>query len=70
MLRAEEHNVSREELAHVGKETLAYVKTITAQGRKFYVICTAEGSPIGVVTDRDLAFIAIRQHEMEPMSVH
>ncbi|MFA6280501.1 MAG: DUF1150 family protein [Bdellovibrionales bacterium] len=70
MLRAEEHNVSRDELAHFGRETLAYIKPFTVKGRKFYIICSAEGSPIGIVTDRDLAFAAIRQNDMDPVSVH
>lgn len=70
MLRAEEYHISREELAHIGKDKLAYVKALTIQGRKFYVICTAEGAPIGIVTDRDLAFVTIRQNDMNPVSVH
>jgi hypothetical protein len=35
-----------------------------------YSVHTADGERIALVGDRDLAFAAARQHEMNPVSVH
>ena len=35
-----------------------------------YSVHTADGECIALVGDRDLAFAAARQHEMNPVSVH
>ncbi|MEM9014752.1 MAG: DUF1150 family protein [Pseudomonadota bacterium] len=35
-----------------------------------YSVHSADGSRIALVGDRDLAFAAARQHEMNPVSVH
>ena len=35
-----------------------------------YAVHAADGERLALVGDRDSAFIAARQHEMEPVSVH
>ena len=35
-----------------------------------YGIHDSEGNRIGLAPDRDLAFMAARQHELNPVSVH
>lgn len=35
-----------------------------------YAVHAADGTPMAVVIDRDTAFAAARQYEMEPVSVH
>ncbi|MEM1103929.1 MAG: DUF1150 family protein [Pseudomonadota bacterium] len=36
----------------------------------FYAVHTVDGERIAVLGDREAAFVAARQHEMEPVSVH
>jgi hypothetical protein len=61
---------SRQEMAALGLEDLAYVKPVTEEGVSFFAIHSADGNRIGAAPSRDLAFAAIRQHDLEPISVH
>jgi hypothetical protein len=59
-----------ESLALLGMETVAYIRPICVNGRRVHVIHAADGTPLTVVPDRELALITIRQNEMQPLSVH
>jgi hypothetical protein len=37
---------------------------------KYFVLCAADGRPLAVLDNRDLAFAAAREHDMLPVSVH
>ncbi len=54
----------------LGLAQLAYVKTITADGRIAYSVHAADGTEIAVMADRAIACAAVRQHDLEPLSVH
>jgi len=58
------------DLGTYGLETLAYVKTVTVDGQKLHSIHAADGTPLTVIAERDLAFATVRQHDLEPSSVH
>jgi hypothetical protein len=62
--------VSLHDLGTYGLETLAYIKTVTVDGQKFHSIHAADGTPLSVMAERDLAFATVRQHDLEPASVH
>ncbi len=53
-----------------GLDTVAYIKPVTVDGCVYHSIHAADGTPITVIKERDLAFATVRQHEMEPASVH
>jgi hypothetical protein len=38
--------------------------------QKFFALHSADGRRVAVVDNRDMAFVAARQHELEPVSVH
>jgi hypothetical protein len=40
------------------------------KARKFFGLHAADGRLVAVVDTRDMAFVAARQHELEPVSVH
>ncbi len=40
------------------------------EGTTLYALHAADGSRIALLGDRDVAFAAARQHEMNPVSVH
>lgn len=61
---------SERELLAVGAEDTAYVKRMEEEGRIFYAIFLGDGRQIGAAPSRETAFAAIRQHELEPLSVH
>ena len=59
---------------------MVYIKPIDAglvpglseipAGTTVYAVHAADGRPLAVVNNRDAAFIAARQYNMEPVSVH
>lgn len=49
---------------------VAYIKVEDLEGEHGYAIHAADGTRIGWYNDRDLAFAAVRQHELHPVSVH
>ncbi len=63
-------HLSVDELANLGVNYVAYVKPMTVDGVEAYGIFGADGEQIGVTPGRDTAFAAIRQHDLEPLSVH
>ncbi len=61
---------SLHDLGAYGLETLAYIKPVTVDGQRFHSIHAADGTPLAVIAERDLAFATVRQHDLEPTSVH
>jgi hypothetical protein len=57
-------------LQQLGMTQIAYVKPIMLNGAPMFAIHGADGSPMAVAEDRDLALAAIVQHEMIPTLVH
>jgi len=49
---------------------IAYIKFLAVEGRAGYAIHAADGTPIGWCERRDVAFAAVRQQNLEPVSVH
>jgi hypothetical protein len=62
--------LSARELALFGMQDLAYVKPVMVDGTLAYALHAADGTQIAVLPDRDVAFATIRQHDLEPLSVH
>lgn len=60
----------RGELGSLGLEDMAYVKTVVVDGKKLHAIHAADGTPLTVVADRQLAFATVSQHDMQAVSVH
>ena len=61
-----------EQFAVLGLNQVAYVKAVAGKnGAIMYEVHAAEGSKIAEIpADRDVAFAAVRQYDMEPLSVH
>ena len=57
-------------MQQLGLAQLAYVKPVTLNGTAMFAIHGADGSPMAVAEDRNLALAAIVQHEMIPTLVH
>jgi hypothetical protein len=63
-------HLSEEQLAALGMSHIAYVKPVVINGIAGFAIHAADGTPMAVAGDRDVAVAAIVQHEMHPLSVH
>jgi hypothetical protein len=62
--------LSQQEMAALGMNDLAYVRPVVVEGKNGFMICAADGSPLGVAETRDLARAAARRHGLEPQLVH
>ena len=58
------------DLARLGMNFVAYVKPILVEEELRFAIFAADGTQMGLAPNRETAFAAIRQHELEPLSVH
>jgi len=63
-------HLSEEQLGRLGVSQIAYVKAVVLNGAIAFAIHAADGTPMAVADDRDLAIAAVRQHEMVPTLVH
>jgi hypothetical protein len=62
--------LSPRELGMLGMEDLAYIKPVVEDGVEAFAVCAADGTQMAVIPNRNLAFAVVRQHDMEPLSVH
>jgi hypothetical protein len=62
--------MSAQELGLLGMQDIAYVKQVVVDGRDQFAVHAADGARIAVMANRDVAFAVVRQHDLEPVSVH
>lgn len=65
-----QYEMSQQDLAAWGVNDVAYIKAIDYEGKIAYSIHAADGTQMAVVGNRDVAQAAVRQHDLEPVSVH
>jgi len=63
-------HISAQEFVHLGMQDLAYIKEVEVNGEHGFAIHAADGTQMAVIRDRDVAVAAVRQHDLEPLSVH
>lgn len=62
--------ISAEQLAELGVSRIAYVKPVEVNGSHGFAIHAANGAPMALATEREVAIAVILQHEMVPALVH
>lgn len=62
--------LSQQDFLLLGINDVAYVKKEQREDQEVFVIHSADGNAITALPDRDVAFAAVRQNDMEPLSVH
>ena len=63
-------HMSAEQLAQLGIQQIAYVKPVVVNGSACFAIHAADGTPLAIARDLDVAIAAIVQHEMIPARLH
>jgi len=63
-------HMTPEAFSQLGVNEVAYVRRVKVSGDWAYAIHAADGTPLGVAPERRIAYAAIREHEMEPQSLH
>jgi len=62
--------ISPQDLMILGLQEVAYLKPIVVEGKMAYAVHAADGREVAVMANRDVALAAIRQNDLEPLSVH
>ncbi len=63
-------HMSREALAALGVDQIAYIKPVEIEHEMRFAVHTADGTGVTVFPSLELARLAIRQNDLEPVSVH
>lgn len=63
-------HISSQDFALMGMQEVAYVRPAVINGVSVMTIHAADGTQIGIAPNRDVAFAAVKQHELEPVSLH
>lgn len=62
--------LSAKDLETLGINQVAFIKTVTEDGDERFVVHAADGTAVRVFPTRELAELAIRQNDLQPLSVH
>ena len=62
--------LSPQEFGLLGMNDVAYVKRIVEGDAEAFAVHAADGTRMALIPNRELAFAAVRQSDMEPVSVH
>lgn len=62
--------ISRQQLAALGLNDVAYVKDVEVDGATAFAIFAANGEQLAVVPDRDTAVAAARENGLAPVTLH
>ncbi|HKF61798.1 MAG TPA: DUF1150 family protein [Dongiaceae bacterium] len=63
-------HISPQDLAVLGLHSMAYLRHVTMDGTDGFGIFTADGTQVAFAPTRALAEAAVREYELEPVSVH
>ena len=63
-------SITPKDLAMLGMQDMAYVRTLTVDGTKGYGIFAADGTQLAFTESLALAVAAVRQYDLQPVSVH
>lgn len=63
--------MSDQDFAMHGIEQVAFVKAVTLDdGTPAFAIHAADGQQVAILADREVAIAAVKQNDLEPLSVH
>ena len=63
-------HISPQEFALLGMQDVAYVKRVTINDEYAFAVFAADGTQIALLPNREIALATLRQHDLEPLSVH
>ena len=64
------HHISAAQLASLGLEEIAFVKPVMTENGPAFAIHAADGTPMAIASNAQLAAAAIIQNDMVPSLVH
>lgn len=62
--------ISLAELAALGLQGVAYIKPMVIDDAAAFAVFAADGTQIGALPTREAALAAMRENDLEPVSLH
>ena len=62
--------LSSQDLLALGVSQVAYIKPVEQDGHRYFAIHAADGTQMAIVASREAAWAAIRQHDMELVTLN
>lgn len=62
--------ITPKEFALLGMQDVAYIKRVAGADGVAFAVHAADGTQVALLPDREIAFATVRQHDLEPVSVH
>jgi hypothetical protein len=63
-------SLSSQDFLSLGLSQVAYVKPLEQDGHDYFAIYAADGTQMAVLASQEAALAVIRQHDMEPLTLH
>ena len=63
-------SLSSQDFLSLGLSQVAYVKRVKQDGRDYFAIYAADGTQMAILASHEAALTVIRQHDMEPLTLH
>ena len=63
-------SLSSQDFLSLGLSQVAYVKPLEQDGHDYFAIYAADGTQMAVLASQEAALTVIRQHDMEPLTLH
>lgn len=63
-------SLSSQDFLSLGLSQVAYVKPLEQDGHDYFAIYAADGTQMAVLASQAAALAVIRQHDMEPLTLH
>lgn len=63
-------SISSQDFLEFGVQHVAYVRPVMIQGERIFAIHAADGTPLSVSESFESAIMAVRENDMEPVTVH
>ena len=62
--------ISPQDLGALGLNQVAFIKSVQEEGEEHFVVHAADGMAVRLFPTREMAELAIRQSDLQPVSLH
>lgn len=62
--------ISAQDFIQFGLQDIAYIRQVVVNDTVAFALHAADGTQLGLMPNQEVAAAALRQHELEPLSVH
>lgn len=63
-------SLSSQDFLSLGLSQVAYIRPLEQDGHSYYAIYAADGTQMAILANYGAAIAVVRQHDMEPLTLH